>query len=65
MLRNDKIEWIWNYVKEAKHNDMDYESLQIRKRISWHLLESDEFLNIVIEDICEYENWSVHGLITK
>ena len=56
MLRNDKIEWIWNYVKNAKHNDMDYESLNN---------ESDEFLDIVIEDICEYENWSVHGLITK
>ena len=55
MLRNDKVEWIWNYVKDT-HNDMDYESLNN---------ESDEFLDIVIEEICEYENWSVHGLITK
>jgi|TARA_B110000483_G_scaffold102302_1_gene125076 hypothetical protein len=53
MLRNDKIEWIWNYVKEAKHNDMDIETLNS---------ESNEFLDIVIEEICEYEDWNVHGL---
>ena len=40
MLKNDKVEWIWNYVKDT-HNDMDYESLNN---------ESDEFLEIVIEE---------------
>jgi len=60
MLKNDKIEWIWNYVKEAKRNgfwaiayDMDYESLNN---------ESDEFLDIVIEDICEYEEWDLNEI---
>ena len=52
MLRNDKVEWIWNYVKNT-HNDMDYETLNN---------EDNDFLDIVIEEICEYENWSVHGL---
>ena len=52
MLRNDKVEWIWNYVKDT-HNDMDYESLNN---------ESDEFLDIVIEDICEYEEWDLNEI---
>ena len=52
MLRNEKVEWIYDYIKHS-HNEMDFESLNN---------ESDEFLDIVIEDICEYENWSVHGL---
>ena len=55
MLRNDKVKWIYDYIKHS-HNEMDFESLNN---------ESDEFLDIVIEEICEYENWSVHGLITK
>ena len=53
MLKQDKIEWIWNYMKTANHNDMDFETLNS---------ESNEFLDIVIEDICEYEDWNIHGL---
>ena len=53
MLRQDKIDFIWNYVKEAKHNDMDYETLDS---------ESNDFLDICLEDIFEYENWDLNQI---
>ena len=58
MLKNDKVEWIWNYYKGKALLTQATPSEFLKH-------ESDEFLDIVIEDICEYENWSVHGLITK
>ena len=53
MLKQDKIEFIWNYGKTANHTDMDYESLNN---------ESDEFLDIVLEDIFDYENWDINKI---
>jgi len=54
MLRNDKIEWIWNYVKNT-HNEFDYKTLSNEK---------EEFLNEIIKEICEYEEWDLK-VITK
>lgn len=54
MLRNDKIEWIWNYVKNTQ-SGFGYEVLSNEK---------DEVLDEIIEEICEYEEWDLE-VITK
>lgn len=53
MLRRDKIDWIWNYVKNT-HNKFDYETLEN---------ENEEFLNEIIKEICEFEEWNLEKII--
>lgn len=58
MLRNDKIEWIWNYVTNGfgkTDSEFDYETLSNEK---------EEVLDEIIEEICEYEEWDLE-VITK
>ena len=53
MLKQDKIDFIWNYMKNTNFSEIDYETLSN---------EDNDFLDICLEDICEYEDWNVHGL---
>ena len=53
MLRNDKIEFIWNYIKNSHSDFRDYETLSN---------EDNEFLDICLEDIFEYENWDLNQI---
>lgn len=53
MLRMDKVEWIWNYVKNT-HGESDYNTL---------VNEKEEFLNEIIKEICEFEEWDFEKVI--
>ena len=53
MLRNDKIEWIWNYVKNT-HCESDYITLHG---------EEEKFLDEIIKEICEFEEWNFEEVI--
>ena len=47
MLRNDKVEWIWNYVKDT-HNDMDYESLNNEQIVITEKKDPRPYLNLAL-----------------
>ena len=55
MFKNDKVEWIWNYYKGIALLTQATPSEFLKH-------ESDEFLDIVIEDICEYEEWDLNEI---
>ena len=53
MLKQDKIDFIWNYMKTTNFSEIDYETLSN---------EDNEFLDICLEDIFEYENWDLNQI---
>ena len=53
MLKQDKIDFIWNYMKNTNFSEIDYETLSN---------EDNEFLDICLEDIFEYENWDLNQI---
>ena len=53
MLKQDKIDFIWNYMKTTNFSEIDYETLSN---------EDNDFLDICLEDIFEYENWDLNQI---